>query len=621
MSTAGAARLVVASLARIPQPADPGVLGRVPPGASAAVLADRIEAVFLTEAGWDPQTWVLTLTPEHPLLGRPICRAAGCRTTCFERTGVCLDCRRRLTMAGLGLDDIDVLAPPRGARWSGPDDGTCTVGGCPRPWVTTREPLCPEHLGAQQSLGVDVAAFVGRADVAPLPGHGVCAVVACPRQLPGHGTTYCDAHLQRLRVLRRGGEQPDETVWRLTEPPVSRAGQVSLAGLDPTVAVEILFGMQQRTRQGVKTNTSILRAICNDARRQQVSTLAALTVPAARGVTHASVVRTLVTHARRGRSTPDTEIVKDSWDMALFGHRGLLSFTAISQAWLRETAKIWALSDLPRRRGRSGSDKTRHHLSSLALLSESLRGRSDHGDVPAALDRRDIELFLNRLAYLHTAGEISTLIRVIACREVRMVLTAARHLGATRSDGPAAGLSDQFCVHPGDIPEEPAHGEPGRDLPPEIMRHICDRLDTLTAPHIRTAVAILIDTGRRPADVVALPLDCLTADPDGAPVLIYDNHKANRYGRRLPITTATADAIREQQQRVRDRFPTTAPGDLKLLPTSWSNRDGRRPMTVSALSTAHKAWIAALPPPLRADNTPFDTSKCILYAYRHIVPA
>ena len=95
--------------------------------------------------------------------------------------------------------------------------------------------------------------------------------------------------------------------------------------------------------------------------------------------------------------------------MALFGHRGLLSFTAITQPWLRETAKVWALADLPRRRGRSGGDKTRHYLSSLALLSDSLRHRPDHGQNPAALGRADIEMFLNRLAYLESAETISRL--------------------------------------------------------------------------------------------------------------------------------------------------------------------------------------------------------------------
>ena len=94
---------------------------------------------------------------------------------------------------------------------------------------------------------------------------------------------YCDAHLQRLRVLRRAGQHPDEAAWRLTEPPVPRAGQVSLAGLNPAVAVEVLFGLQQRTRQGVKTHCAILRAAANDARTQQVPSLAELDIPAGRG--------------------------------------------------------------------------------------------------------------------------------------------------------------------------------------------------------------------------------------------------------------------------------------------------------------------------------------------------
>jgi len=52
------------------------------------------------------------------------------------------------------------------------------------------------------------------------------------------------------------------------EPPVPRAGQVSLAGLAPAAAIEVLFGLQQRTRQGVKTYCAILRPVANDARTQ-----------------------------------------------------------------------------------------------------------------------------------------------------------------------------------------------------------------------------------------------------------------------------------------------------------------------------------------------------------------
>jgi integrase len=383
------------------------------------------------------------------------------------------------------------------------------------------------------------------------------------------------------------------------------------------VVAEILFGLQQRTRHGVKTHDTNLRAVCDDARSQRVSSLADLVIPARRGKTCEGVAHTLVMHARRGASGPETEIAKDTWDMALFGHRGMLSFAAVTQQWLRETAKIWAAADLPRRRGRAGGDKTRHYIASLALLSQSLRQRPDRGEDPAALGRPDIEAFLARLAWQHSAGQVSELTRVLACRETRKLLTAARQLGATGPGGPAAGLSDQFAICRDDTPHGPEHGEPGRDLPAEIMQQVCGHLPSLASPHIRTASEILIDTGRRPEDVIALPLDCLSADADGSPVLVYDNLKANRIGRRLPVPVSTARSIREHQKRVRAQFPATPVSELRLLPTGRANRDGRRPLTVSGLSAAHREWVSSLPPLLLDDGTEYDKDRVIPYAYRH----
>jgi len=121
--------------------------GRVLLDERSAVLASRIDPAFLAEAGWDPGTWVLTLPAEHPLLGRTFCRAPGCQTTCAAATRVCLDCQRRIAAAGLSLEDVALLPPPQGKRWLGTGDGTCRVSGCPRPWVMSGQPLCPEHLG------------------------------------------------------------------------------------------------------------------------------------------------------------------------------------------------------------------------------------------------------------------------------------------------------------------------------------------------------------------------------------------------------------------------------------------------------------------------------------------
>ena len=596
----------------------PDVLAGVRLDGAAAGLAGLLDGGFLAEAGWDPVSRVLAPPPQHPLLGRPVCRAPGCRTSCFERTGVCLECRRRLAERGLSIEAAASLPPPRGRAWVGPGDGVCAVAGCPRPWVKSEQPLCRAHLGQQQSSAVGVAEFVARPGVAPLPSYGVCAVAACTRQLAAGRGVYCDAHLQRLRVLRRAGASTtEEWSWQQTEPPVSRAGQVSLLALEPEVAVQVLFGLQQRTGQGVKTSDAVLRSICSDLRRQRVSTLEDYVVPASRGATCRSVVSTMVAHVRRGLASPDTETGKDVWDLVLFGHRGYLSFTAITQEWLKEAAKVWARCDLPQRRGARGGDKTCHHLASLALLSDSLRQRPDGGAVPAALGRADIEAFLNRLAYLQSVQTVSPLTRAMACREVRKVLTTLRQLGATSHGGPAAGLSDQFAVHRDDIPRQPEPPEPGRDLPAEVMQQLCDQLGRITSAQVRTAVEILIDTGRRPEDVCALPLDCLTKDADGAPVLVYDNHKANRLGRRLPVSGKTAEVIRAQQQRVRDRYPRTPAGELSLLPTGWANRHGCRPLTVPGLGAAHREWVEALGPLLCADNSQFDTSRIVLYAYRH----
>jgi hypothetical protein len=51
---------------------------------------------------------------------------------------------------------------------------------------------------------------------------------------------------------------------------------------------------------------------------------------------------------------------------------------------------------------------------------------------------------------------------------------------------------------PATCTDEPEHGEPGRDLPPEILRQVCDHLGTLTSARVHTAIEILIATGRRP---------------------------------------------------------------------------------------------------------------------------
>ena len=160
------------------------------------------------------------------------------------------------------------------------------------------------------------------------------------------------------------------------------------------------------------------------------------------------------------------------------------------------------------------------------------------GTYSAGHSRGDIESFLHRLAYLESAGQVSRDGRVRICQDLRRLLDRIRALGLAAPAQPAAGLGPDFVLTTGDVPKAPEPPEPSRDLPAEIMRALTARLADLErgscGTEIRAGVELLMDTGRRPDEICQLPFDCLARDADSSPVLVYDNHKGARNGRRLP---------------------------------------------------------------------------------------
>jgi integrase len=581
-------------------------------GAGPRRLAGLLDAGFLAGAGWDPARLILEVPAGHRLLGWQQCRVAGCISRGDGPEQVCLGCRLRLAANGLRLDELDLM-PARG--WQRPEQ--CRVAGCPRTWRTPRLPLCRAHLHQQREvLKIGLEEFLTHPGVRPLPPCGPCQVTACVRGRDGAGGAYCGAHVDRWAKARKADPGLDEQQWRATTAAIARPGLVSLRGLPPGLITEILFGLQQRCAAERRTSHKMLRTICDDMRRQQVATIADF----APGNVQRPVVGSFLMHLRRAAATTETEKADDVWDLALFGHGGRMSFTAITQGWLRETAKRWVLEELPRRRGRRVGDTVQAYVNSVARLSESLRARPDGGRVPAALGRGDVENFLNRLAFQQSAGQVSLRLRERICRDLRQVFEYVRALGLTRPGQPAAGLSDDFALLAGDVPHPPQPGEPSRDLPAEIIAQLCghlDKLEVISSPRMRTAVELLIDTGRRPGEICTLGFGCLDRDSDAAPVLVYDNHKAARLGRRLPVSQATARLITDQQAWTRARFPHTPAAELKLLPTSFANPGGRKGIRTESLSERHRTWVDALPPLLRADGSEYDKAKITLYAYRH----
>jgi integrase len=614
------------ALALVPAPDDGGggefghVLSGVMLTGDAMLLAAALDRDFLAGAGWDPEIRVLSLPAAHPLLGRRLCRTGGCTATAHGggTGGLCYQCWSRLARAGWTPEEIRSAEelPPLPDRADG-----CLVPGCQRMSPGGRQGqrtgLCQAHSRRFRRVpGAGIEDFLADPRVRPLPPLGPCRVAACSRRRESeHG--YCPTHYVRWRTSFAAATGTDQEQWDLACPAVAEPGRVSLRGLPPLVVVQVLAGIQYRVReQGAKITDVSLRAVCDGLRRQRAVSAVTADPEQVTGKAARSLLRAFARRARLALTDPAREQLADTWDLAVFGHPGGLSFTAITQPWLREAAKAWAAEELPRHRG-GGAAKVREKISAAARLSESLRCRDDRGDDPAVLGRTDAEAFLNRLGYLESEGRISRYQRNVLCRGARFILTGIRALGLTRPGRPAAGLPGDFAVGAGDIPADPVRGEPGRDLPAGVMNQLCAGLDSLEPAEVRTAIAIAIDTGRRPEDILALPLDCLDRDPDGAPVLVYDNIKADRLGRRLPVGEATADAIRAQQARVRARYPSGPPGALKLLPAPRANPDGRKAITIAMLGDRHRDWAMSLGPLLAGDGTEIGPDRLVPYAYRH----
>jgi hypothetical protein len=409
----------------------------------AARLAGRLGQAFLAEAGWDPEARVLSLPAEHRLLGRTLCRVDGCLATAHGTKigGLCWRCFARLTRAGMSVEEIISAAelPPLPDRPSG-----CAVPGCQRMSPGGRQGqrtgLCQAHSRRfRRTAGMTMERFLADPWVRPLPALGPCNVAACARRAESeHG--YCPTHYVRWRNTVTASPTVDERGWRLTQPAVSEGGQVSLRGLAPLAVVEVLFGIRQRVRSGAKVNDVSLRAVCDTLRREQAGSIEACDADRVPGKPARSLLRAMVRDVRRALVDPDREQAKDVLDLRVFGHPGRLSFTGITQPWLRQAAKRWAAEELPRHRG-NGVSNLREKVNALARLSECLRSRPDHGDLPATLGRSDVENFLNRLAYLESPGTISRYRRNVICRGTRAALAGIRALGLTRRGQAAAGMA------------------------------------------------------------------------------------------------------------------------------------------------------------------------------------
>lgn len=556
------------------------------------LMAALVEGVALGEE-WDPARLLVMPRPGGLLCRNAACAAPGCASLVDGSTRLCRAHRRQF--AASGVDDLDAwlavggARPPRRRYLS---EEPCAVTGadgrCPRPARGALR-LCHAHSttwAKRSRAGVVLEEFMAEAQ--PLEGLGECAVASCYLGAAYKQARLCEMHYDDWsREGRPQGRRLDAFIARGAQPANARV--LSLRGLPELVRLELLWVISCLLREQVHARPGDMRPYVDLLRERGVASLVELdpvTIDPTGKAGHGRFARFAFDRARLGYATPEEERGRDRWDLRVFGRSGHLDFSPIRQDWLREAAKSWAEAALgPGATARSKVSTVQHQLHSVGLLSATLASGRGGGDDPASLGRGDVERFLARAASLTTARTglpYSPRHAATVVRDCALVLRDAREMGLL------ATLAPTFAIRRNDGAVHVADDQGGRALPAHVVSQLDAHVDLLRAtPGPRRGVAqssigvlgdragetavlayeLLKGTGRRAGEVAGLHLDCLDVDEHGRPVLIYDNHKAQRMSRRLPLCdTGLLAAVRAQQAWVAERFPATPRGQLWLLP-------------------------------------------------------
>ena len=563
------------------------------------------------------------------------CRTPGCTTATRRPSGRCDGCRRARVSAGLPWAEFDSAPPPRATRPL--RRGRCAVPGCEGDLHCAG--LCFRH---ERCWGKDrsepVAMFIARAR--PLPRAAECRVAGCDREsIARRG--LCRFHDQRLH--RRGLLTGDDlAAWVISERPRIGVHQFSLAGLPELLRIELLYALQQRDQSPPPldpTEVRILLARLGDAAslREADPQVVCESGGTQYNAGTRGLFRDLIRHLDRawaGYCGADP-FAGDVWQVALLDLRinasrrwpatqGVVDLRVIEVAWLREIVKDWVRSTRPY------LQRLRETLRACRAASHALitAGRTE----PAGLGAGDFTRILDAISTQRRAdgSPYSASHRNLMIYQFCQVIEYGRASGLMEAvPGPFRPATRHR------VRGDPNEDEVGKALPEMVIRQLDARLHLLGPAGRAGAIPaadlqlmhqviyqILRDTGRRPGEVVSLRTGCIEVI-GGQYNLIYDNHKAGRMRRRLPITTGTAEIILAwQRHRAGLRVPPAL--DRWLFPSPLLRaRQSRGHVTPACAARVLKAWVgqigtidSELPGP---DGTPapFDASLITPYALRH----
>ena len=589
---------------------------------------------------WDHDRWLFTGDLESDATVGWACRTPSCRGLTRRHDARCDSCRRAQADEGLADEAFD--RQPRRRPFFPLLPDTCSVPGCARD--ASSHGLCIAHdrIWEKPRTGGDAFEdFV--AGAVAFERLGSCLVAGCPRE-QASGAGLCAMHTARLRRSRGGiALRPEElTAWVAAEVPRLGAHQFSLAGLDQLVRFELLYTLQRRDETPAPLDPMQVRVVvarlAGSASVRDVD-LEALWSSGGQqyNATAKGLARDLGRHLDRAWcSYVGTDpYAGDVWELALLdleanGSRrhpvtvGVVDFRAIEQVWLRELAKQWAEATRPY------LQNLRQAISACRMATQALAA-CGHSD-PTKLGTGDFARIVD--AICSERREDGTTVSA-SYRNV-LVYRFCEVIDYGRTAGLMAEVPDTFCRSKRRrLVEEPNEDELGKALPEVVIRQLDAHLDLLGPTGRFGPIAagdlkemhhviyrVLRDTGRRPGEVVSLRVGCIEVI-DGAHNLIYDNHKAGRLRRRLPIATGTAEIILTWEAR-RRLLPTPSSTAQWLFPSPvLRSPQSLGHLTSSCIGVAFRTWVRQIPAIegelLGPAGTPlpFERSLVIPYALRH----
>jgi integrase len=567
--------------------------------------------------------------------------------------GYCGPCSDAKVLSGMTKTEFEATHTRQFRRGNvSRGSATCMVPVCVRNAYS--QGVCVNHyrswVKARDRPGVDMQAWM--AALKPLAEAQQCRVLACARErtsLDG----LCRTHHRKWRLWAASaslGEKDEAAVagWAERQPPYLAAHVFSLSPLHPVVRSEMLFALQQRDARGQGLSPNAVRGAV--ARLSDLSSIALAgdTYPErhrSEGPTGMGDGTSALLRAVRWEITsgfdefrgvdPTRQLV---WDlrtvsqalpslkkgMSPLRNPGSLDFGEVRQEWLREALMHWARTANPNSQG------LRRWHAACVIASCALGLRPDGGADPGKLRFSDVTAVVEGFKRaVSKAGKPFS-----SSYQSHLLVNLFDLVEFGRREGVLDHLSPRFVRHPGhhtikavDENEE----EIGKAIPELVIGRLDQHTDLLgngfpygdlppaaVNAMFGTAYVILRDSGRRPAEVAGLDVDCLEFDR-GEYQLVWHNVKGRRLRRRVPIHRATADAIKDWQgRRAGLNLPNNSAGHLFPAIT---NR--HRHLDSGSLSRCIRLWADSVPAldsdELGPDGTPlpFDRSKIFPYAFRH----